>query len=266
MSPVLTRLGISVNIEVMKIERTSVEERAARHAALADQLRLRIIDLLAFGDRSPGELRAVLGVSSNLLAHHLGVLEREGLIRRSRSAGDARRSYVTRVEAALRSLAAAPSVTPPITAATERVLFVCTGNSARSPVAAALWSRVSTIPACSAGTAPASRTSSRMIAVAKLHGVDISSHTPRDIRQTITDQDVVVTVCDRASERLGLPDSVHWSVPNPGESDRSDAYTRAFDELAARVLQMAGRTKSVSGDDHPIIVGAAAEHITRPGQ
>ena len=66
-------------------------ERLARHAALADAGRLRIVDLLTLGDRSPSELQAELGMPSNLLAHHLRILEDAGLAARHRSEADRRR-------------------------------------------------------------------------------------------------------------------------------------------------------------------------------
>ena len=69
--------------------------RAHAHAALAEPHRLAIVDALALGDLSPGELGERTGQSSNLLAHHLGVLESAGLVRRRRSDGDGRRSYLT---------------------------------------------------------------------------------------------------------------------------------------------------------------------------
>src|SRR5690606_29505466 len=68
--------------------------RAAVHAALGEPARLAIVDELATSDRSPRELGDRLGIPSNLLAHHLEVLARAGLIARSASAGDGRRKYV----------------------------------------------------------------------------------------------------------------------------------------------------------------------------
>ena len=72
----------------------SVERRAAVHAALGEPVRLAIVDRLGPGDASPGELAEAVGLGSNLLAHHLKVLEEAGVIRRVRSEGDRRRSYV----------------------------------------------------------------------------------------------------------------------------------------------------------------------------
>ena len=57
---------------------TALEQRAAHHAALGDPIRLTIVDELSVSDRSPIELRRLVGIESNLLAHHLDVLEAAG--------------------------------------------------------------------------------------------------------------------------------------------------------------------------------------------
>ena len=79
---------------------TELARRATVHAALADPARLRISDALADTDLSPSELAAMLAMPSNLLAHHLGVLERAGIIIRRRSQGDRRRTYLRLVPGA----------------------------------------------------------------------------------------------------------------------------------------------------------------------
>ena len=136
----------------MNADRTSdLARRAAVHAALADPARLRITDTLLAGDASPSELAAMLAMPSNLLAHHLHVLEQAGIITRRRSEGDRRRTYLQLIPGALDSLA------PPPARTARRVLFVCTANSARSHLAAALWRQASNVPAVSAGTHPARR-------------------------------------------------------------------------------------------------------------
>lgn len=230
----LTESCVSVNIEAMTSERTDLARRAAWHAALADPVRLRIVDLLALGDRSPGELRDALSVPSNLLAHHLGVLETEGIVSRRRSEGDRRRSYVHLRPKAL--AAAAPGPAP----RARRLLFVCTGNSARSPLAAAFWTTVSPIPAVSAGTRPADRTSANAIAVAERHGLDLTDHIPRRMEELRAEGDVVVTLCDRAHEDLG-GSVLHWSIPNPRLRGTPDAYEAAFEDIAGRVQVLALR-------------------------
>src|SRR5664280_1015367 len=164
--------GSGTNVERSVQGRPSLEERARRYAALGEPVRLAIIDQLTLGDASPGELGAVVELPTNLLAHHLRVLEEAGLIRRVRSEGDRRRSYVqlrwddAQVAALVWSDAGLSGPVP-------RVVFVCTHNSARSQLAAAAWTRVSTIPAASAGTHPAGRVHPRAVATARRHGLRI---------------------------------------------------------------------------------------------
>ena len=88
----------------------SVAERAAVHAALGEPVRLAIVEDLAVSDRSPKELAARFSVPSNLLAHHLDVLEDVGLIERFVSAGDRRRRYVRLVRAPLARLGVATAL------------------------------------------------------------------------------------------------------------------------------------------------------------
>lgn len=81
-------------IDSMNVESMGLAERVARHSALADDLRLRIVDRLALGDVAPVELQAQLGVSSSLLAHHVNLLRAAGLVTRHRSEADKRRVYL----------------------------------------------------------------------------------------------------------------------------------------------------------------------------
>ena len=165
----------------MNTERTSdLVRRAAIHAALADPARLQIADTLLAGDASPSELAALLAMPSNLLAHHLHVLEQAGVITRRRSEGDRRRTYLQLVPATLDSLAVPPDHVA------RRVLFVCTANSARSHLAAALWRRASTVPAISAGTHPAARIDPGAIAAAQRHRLPLPRVRPRHIDQVQT--------------------------------------------------------------------------------
>src|SRR5580765_8481556 len=117
----------------MDIERSSVSRRAAMHAALGDPGRLGIVDALLLGEASPTELQRLLDMPSNLLAHHVRVLESVGLVTRHRSEADRRRTYLSLVDGSLDSLRAVPEHDA------VRVVFVCTHNSARSQVAAAIW-------------------------------------------------------------------------------------------------------------------------------
>ena len=104
-----------------------LEERARAYAALGEPSRLAIIDRLAHGDLASGELAAELGLPTNLMAHHLQVLEQAGLVERRRSEGDGRRAYVRRTATCNRLLGSDATPRP------HRVAFVCSANSARSP-------------------------------------------------------------------------------------------------------------------------------------
>jgi DNA-binding transcriptional ArsR family regulator len=115
-----------MNIEAL----SELQRRAAKHAALSDPARLLIVDTLSLGDASPSELQALLAMPSNLLAHHLRVLEHEGMVVRTRSEADRRRSYLRLVPAALDGLV------PRADGTAARVVFVCTANAARSQLAA----------------------------------------------------------------------------------------------------------------------------------
>ena len=205
--------------------------RAALHAALGDPIRLAIVEELGVSDRSPAELRRMTGIESNLLAHHLDVLEGAGLITRRPSSGDGRRRYVRLDRARLARVSPGPRVAP------QRVVFVCTHNSARSQLAAALWSSLSDGPASSAGTHPAARVHPGAVAAAERAGLDLSAAAPRLLTETdLAPDQLVVTVCDRAHEELTPePSWLHWSVADPVVPPTRAAFDRTVTELRARL-------------------------------
>jgi protein-tyrosine-phosphatase len=209
--------------------------RVAKHAALADPARLRIIDLLTLGDFAPTELQAELGMPSNLLSHHLRTLEEAGLTTRHRSEADRRRSYIRLAAGALEGLA------PGREHGARRVLFVCTRNSARSQLATALWQQVSEIPSTSAGTHPADRIAPGAIDVARRHGVALADLPPRRLDEVAHDEDFVVTVCDNAHEEILNLGGIHWSVPDPLRLNTEDAFEEAFTDIAHRISDLAPR-------------------------
>ena len=217
-----------------------VAGRAAVHAALADPARLQIVDTLGGGDTSPSELAALLAMPSNLLAHHLHVLERAGLITRRGSDGDRRRTYLQLIPGALDSL------TRPAARTARRVLFVCTANSARSHLAVALWRRASTLPAASAGTHPAAQIEPGALAAARRHRLPMRRLRPRHIGDVRQDGDLVITVCDLAHEELGRQAAVHWSVPDPVPAGDPASFDAALAELSHRVERLAPRLAATS--------------------
>jgi protein-tyrosine-phosphatase/DNA-binding transcriptional ArsR family regulator len=220
----------------MDIDQTSdVRRRAALHAALSDPARLAIVDALVLGDASPSELQAALDLPSNLLAHHLKVLEGEGLVRRRRSEGDRRRTYLRLVPSAL------DGIVPGGVRPTVHVVFVCTANSARSQLAAALWRRSSDVPSASGGTHPAARIDPGAVAAARRHGLPLPRARPRPVDEVLSADSLLITVCDNAHEELAGTPSLHWSVPDPGRVGTAAAYDLAFDDLAERVHDLAPR-------------------------
>jgi protein-tyrosine-phosphatase len=213
-----------------------LERRAAVHAALGDPTRLAIVDELLACDRSPVELRRLIGLESNLLAHHLDVLEGAGLIIRQRSSGDGRRRYVHLDQAAVTALAVTARV------AAQPVVFVCTHNSARSQLAAALWSSITSAPADSAGTQPARRVHPGAIDAARRAGLDLSGAAPRELAEVELTDHLVITVCDRAHEELDPPASwLHWSVPDPVITPTKAAFDGTVTELRQRITHAVGQ-------------------------
>lgn len=211
----------------------NLEARASRFAALADPVRLRIVDLLTLGDMSPLELQRQLQLSSSLVAHHLGVLEREAMIVRTRSEADRRRTYIRLTDTALDGLLPAPHL------AARRVVFVCTGNSARSQLAAALWRNASDIPAASAGTHPADRIDPGAVSAAGRHRLVLTATRPRALDDVLEADDVVITVCDNAHEEMAEPGRLHWSIADPVLDGSDAAFDAAFDQIAARIDRLA---------------------------
>ena len=221
----------------MNTEQTlRLSERAGAHAALADPTRLQIVDLLYFGDHAASDLSATLGVPSNLLAHHLKVLSAAGMVGRRGSEGDARRSYLS-LDLSHPLLAA--TMAPPKQSA-SRILFVCTANTARSHLAAALWQQASTIRVASAGTHPGGEINPGAVETAQRHGLTLPAVAPRAIDDDeVGEGRLVISVCDRAHEELHGADWAHWSIPDPVRTGTPAAFDGAFDEIARRVATLA---------------------------
>jgi protein-tyrosine-phosphatase/DNA-binding transcriptional ArsR family regulator len=215
--------------------------RAARHAALGDPVRLAIIDELAVSDRAPIELRRLVGIESNLLAHHLDVLEGVGMIGRSRSSGDGRRRYVHLLPDGLDGLV------PGRPLHLGPALFVCSANSARSQLAAALWRDLTGEPAESAGTHPAERVHAGAVAAAARAGLDLTSAQPQALGAREALPDLVVTVCDRAHEELDAdPTWLHWSIPDPVPAGTRAAFDHSVAELSGRIRSLAAGSRVAS--------------------
>jgi protein-tyrosine-phosphatase/DNA-binding HxlR family transcriptional regulator len=213
-----------------------VTTRAVVHAALGDPARLTIVDELAVSDRSPKELGERLAIPSNLLAHHLTVLEEVGLIVRFSSAGDGRRKYVRLVREPLSRLEIRGGFPQ------GSVLFLCSHNSARSQLAAALWTARTGRPAESAGTHPAARVHRGAVAAARRAGLRLGDAAPRMVGEIATDTQVV-TVCDSAHEELEPAASWwHWSIPDPVEAGTRVAFDAVVADLDTRIASLASNS------------------------
>jgi protein-tyrosine-phosphatase len=221
----------------MRIEMAALRRRAAVHAALAEPARLAVVEMLALGDASPSELGKALEMPSNLLAHHLRVLEKAGMIDRVRSEADHRRIYVRLTSVAFAGSLPAAALRAP---RARRVVFVCTYNSTRSPLAAALWRKYSQIPVASAGTRPHRRVHQRAVTTARRHGLALDANSTAHVRDVVRADDLIIVVCDNAYEELGRnPRRLHWSVPDPAQHDTYEAFEAAFNDLKARVERLA---------------------------
>jgi len=230
---------------------------------VAHPLRWWLLRELAHSDRAVRELSELVGEQQSLVSYHLGQLREGGLVRTRRSSADRRDSYYTIDLAACREqLRAAGSalhpglwlvaeqIPPRATKDARRkppsVLFLCTGNSARSQIAEALLLQMSqgTVAAASAGSHPKAL-HPNAVRVMKQRGLDISSNRVKKMDEFVAQRfDIVITLCDRVKEVCpefpSHPDHVHWSIPDPaleGANDRATmpAFTRLVTELETRI-------------------------------
>ncbi|WP_440711513.1 arsenate reductase/protein-tyrosine-phosphatase family protein [Herbiconiux sp. YIM B11900] len=218
---------------------TDLKRRVGIFAALADPTRLRIVDLLTLGDLSSSEIELLLELRSNLVAHHLRVLEKAGIVSRTRSEFDKRRSYIgLRTEVF-------DTLTPGSVEVPERVVFVCTANSARSQLAEAIWRDASPIPTTSAGVLPGSSVNPGAVDAAARHGLQIDGdRSPQHFSTILADHDLVITVCDSAHEQLSGVDDLHWSIPDPAPIGTAEAFDSAFALITRRIRALSSRLRS----------------------
>ena len=215
---------------------------------------------LARSDRRVRELTGSLGEPQALVSYHLRRLRGAGIVRTRRSSHDGRDSYYSLDLARCGELLAQSGaaihpglrLAPPATETehggrrTPRVLFLCTGNSARSQIAEALLQQLSanTIEAYSAGSAP-KPLHSNAVRVLLERGLDVSDHRPKHLDAfTRRRFDYVISLCDRVREVCpefpGRPRTIHWSIPDPAAEPGSDvetypAFARTAEELETRI-------------------------------
>ncbi|MFI6095662.1 ArsR family transcriptional regulator [Lentzea sp. NPDC051213] len=213
-------------------------------------LRWQLLTALSGSDRRVRELVALVGQPQNLVSYHLRLLRDAGLVTTTRSTFDGRDTYyhldLGRCAEALAAAGAAlhPALGVPARPSGSRitVLFVCTGNSARSPIAEALLRHHAggRVEAASAGTRPQSQFHPDAVRVLKeSYGIDVADRRPRQVGTMAGRRfDHLITLCDKAREvRFEFarpPRRAHWSIPEPaGGGDL--AFQRIAAELDTRV-------------------------------
>lgn len=240
-------------------------------STLSHPQRMEVFRLLMrrYPDALPaGEITEVLGLKASTASVYLSALREAGLITQTRSG----RSLLYRANiAALRGLVGflfndccrgRPDLCPPEALASLQrgpamsdgkynVLFICTGNSARSIIAETLLRHLAgdRFNAFSAGTRPYSELNP--IALATLHdkGFDTAGLRSKNISEfqgpDAPKLDFVFTVCDRAANEecpawAGQPISAHWGLPDPvkatgTEAEKSLAFQQVFGMLKHRL-------------------------------
>ena len=227
-------------------------------------LRWRLLGELARGDRQVHELTALLGQSQNLVSYHLGKLRGGQLVTARRSTADGRDTYYSLdLERCGRLLAdtggslhpalrLAPPAAPVLPSG-MRVLFLCTGNSARSQLAEALLRQLAggAVTTFSAGSHPKDIHPYAVTVMAE-HGVDLTAARSKPLNE-FTGQpfDFVITLCDRVREVCpefpGHPEPIHWSIPDPAQAaDGYPAFQRTAAELSGRIRFLLHRIASTS--------------------
>jgi len=217
-------------------------------------VRWRLLHELARSDRQVRELTGLTGHPQPLVSYHLGRLRAARLVTARRSSADGRDAYYTVDLARCGELLAAagaalhpalgPGERPPAAALTApvRVLFLCTGNGARSQMAEALAQRRSAglVQAFSAGSHPGSLHPNTVRVMAE-HGIDVRGRAAKHLSVFSADRfGYVITLCDRVREVCpefpGHPRHVHWSIPDPAAAgDTDEASFPAFQATAAEL-------------------------------
>lgn len=225
-------------------------------------LRWRLLRELTRSDRRVGELCDLVGRPQSLVSYHLGRLRNERLVSMRRSSADRRDAYysvdMTRcgellaatgeaLHPGLRLGAASPStIERPSRQIRARVLFLCTGNSARSRMAEALVDQLSggTVSAFSAGSHP-KPVHPEAVRAMRERGIELAGRRSKHLSEFTAQRfDSVISLCDRVREVCpefpGRPELVHWSIPDPARESVGDepsypAFQRTATELAVRI-------------------------------
>lgn len=228
---------------------------------LGHDLRWQLAAYLRASDLTVGELTAATGEAQNLVSYHLRVLRDAGLVRERRSSADGRDIYYSLDRRAVTagllaaSEAISPGVQPQLSGGSQEtpwvgrlasVLFLCTGNSARSQIAEAMLRELGGrhVLVRSAGTHPVGVHPQVAVVLASrnVRAGSLRSKSVTELGDVAFDY--VVSLCDIARtepvEVSGKPRLVHWSVPDPvttrgNQKTVAMAFERAANEIQVRV-------------------------------
>jgi protein-tyrosine-phosphatase len=237
-------------------------------------LRWRLLAELARSDRMVHELTGLVGEPQNLVSYHLGKLRDGRLVSARRSSADRRDTYYTvdlarvggllsatggALHPGLRLTRASPDGAAPGAVKPVRVLFLCTGNSARSQMAEALAIARSggVIRAYSAGSQPKPIHPNAVRVMRDEYGLDLSAQVSKHLDAFAGQRfDWVISLCDRVREVCppfpGRPETIHWSIANPADGEGDDAATYPlFQQTAAELATRIGFLLAALSDRTP---------------
>ncbi len=217
-------------------------------------VRWRLLSELARSDRTVHELTGLVSEPQNLVSYHLAKLRDGRLVSARRSSADRRDTYygldLARVGGLLSATGGAlhPGLrlTPPSRGAAAidavSVLFLCTGNSARSPMAEALARAMSggAVRAHSAGSHPKPLHPNAVRVMREAHGLDLAGQASKSLDLFAAERfDWVISLCDRVREVCpelpGHPETIHWSIANPATGEPDDVTYPLFQQTAAEL-------------------------------
>ena len=253
------------------------DEQTRKLSALSHSGRLAVFRLIlrhAPQAVRPGEIAEALGIKPNTLSVYLGALAEAGLVSAKR------RGTAIHYNAALPAIGGLvdflvadccrgrPDLCAPLTerlmsreggpamsGARYSVLFICTGNSARSIFAEALLRDLGEgrFDVHSAGTRPTSELNPFALEVLARNGHDVSRLRAKNVsafqREGAPKMDFVFTVCDRAASEEcppwpGQPVTAHWGMADPVKVEGTDAekayaFAEAYAQMRRRILTFA---------------------------
>lgn len=227
--------------------------------ALGHDIRWQLVCELSGSDLRVTELVAATGEAQNLVSYHLRLLRAAGLIHERRSSADGRDIYyrldrqtvAAQMTNALATLCPGPAAATgdqalgqPVRGQLASVLFLCTGNSARSQIAEAMLRRLGgrRVLVRSAGTHPVG-VHPEVYKVLRSRNVHVSNLRSKSIAEFAGHTfDSVVSLCDIARtepvELRGKPRLVHWSIPDPVAAQGGGAAVAAAFDRVAREIEM----------------------------